>query len=226
MACFAMKCLTLKQLAMVVITSTLCITLGGCFGGSMAQQLVRSLFIQGADKVTGAAIEAKEQNDKLVLQKMPLKNTSPDPYQVAFVNAAFENVPLQVEPLPKNAHDEETALPVSQEAKIIESKLVQVEVWNLLVGDEKQSILEKARIQGVTNIPPDSEWQKWQIAVGAENKKTTPNKLNKQSDHINNKTQPITFLIPPEMGKMFSGEIALVELSSVGELNVARYVLN
>ncbi|MEO6118473.1 MAG: hypothetical protein ABIP37_05325 [Methylotenera sp.] len=191
----------------------------------MAQQLVRSIFIQGADKVTGAAIEAKEQHDKLALQKMPLKNTLPDPYQIAFVNAAFENVPLQVEPLPEKPLDEETALPVGQESKIIESKLVQVEVWNLLVGDEKQSILEKARIQGVTNIPPDSEWQKWQIAVGAENKKTTTNKLSKQAA-INNKTQPITFLIPPEIGKMFSGEIALVELSSVGELNIARYALN
>ena len=91
------------------------------------------------------------------------------------------------------------------------------------MGEEKQNILEKARIQGVTNIPPDSEWKKWQIAVGGENKKTTT-KLSRQDG--NNKTQPITFLIPPEIGKMFSGEIALVELSSVGELNVARYILN
>lgn len=218
-----MKCLTLKQLAIVVITSGLCITLSGCFGGSLAQQLVRSIFIQGADKVTGAAIDAKEQNDKLALQKMPLKNTLPDPYQIAFVNAAFENVPLQVEPLPENTHDEDT-LPVSQESKVIETKLVQVEIWNLLVGEEKQNILEKARIQGMTNIPPDSDWQKWQIAVGAENKRMAPNKLSKQDG--NSKTQPITFLIPPEMGKMFSGEIALVELTGAGELNVARYVLN
>ncbi|HYN53265.1 MAG TPA: hypothetical protein VES38_01010 [Methylotenera sp.] len=218
-----MKCLALKRLTTVVITSALCLSLGGCFGGSMAQLLVRSIFIQGADKVTAAAIEAKEQNDKLAIQKMPRKDTPPDPYQIAFLNAAFENVPLQVEPLPEKSLNEATALPVSQEIKIIESKLIQVEVWNLLAGEEKQSILEKARIQGVTNIPPNTEWQKWQIAVGAENKKTTTNKLSKQEIH---KTQPITFLIPPEIGKMFSGEIALVELSSVGEFNIARYALN
>lgn len=41
-----------------------------------------------------------------------------------------------------------------------------------------------------------------------------------------NAQQAITFLIPPEMGKMHSGAKALVELSSVGELSVARYALN
>ncbi len=219
-----MKCLTLKRLMIGATTSILCISLSGCFGGTMAQQLVRSIFIQGADKATAAAIEAKEHNDKLALQKMPLKNRLPDPYEIAFVNAAFENMPLQVESLPEKPLDEETAVPMMQE-----TKLVQVEVWNLLVGDEKQKILENARIQGATSIPPKNEWQKWQIAVGAENNQTTDRQRSKSQSGeklTNQKPDPITFLIPPEIGKMHSGEKALVELSSAGELNVARYALN
>ncbi len=78
------------------------------------------------------------------------------------------------------------------------------------MGDEKQRVLEKVKSQSEADIPPKSEWQQWQIAIGgAENNK-----------------QAITFLIPPEMGKIHSGEKTLVELSSVGGLNIARYTLN
>ncbi|MDO9366715.1 MAG: hypothetical protein Q7T58_10360 [Methylotenera sp.] len=54
-----------------------------------------------------------------------------------------------------------------------ESKLVSVEVWNLLIGDEKQSVFEKAKLQGSTIIPPKEEWSQWQIAVGAAEKLST-----------------------------------------------------
>ncbi len=212
--------LALKQLRIVVITSALCGSLVGCFGGSMAQQLVRSIFIQGADKATAAAIDAKEREDKLATEKMPLKDTPPDPYQIAFVNAAFENMPLQTEPLPEKSLDEDSAQPSLQE-----TKLVQVEVWNLLAGDEKQSVLEKARIEGSTNVPPKTEWQKWQIAVGVTDNKEL-NNLQSDEKPVNSKPQPIMFLIPPEIGKMHSGEKALVELSNKGAFNMARYVLN
>jgi hypothetical protein len=33
----------------------------------------------------------------------------------------------------------------------------------------------------------------------------------------------ITFLIPPEFGKLPSGAMTMVELASPGELNIARY---
>ena len=102
---------------------------------------------------------------------------------------------------------------------IQESKLVQVEVWSLLVGDEKQNMLEKARAQGFSSIPPKAEWQKWQVAIGSADNPMLKKNLSTQQ-------QAITFLIPPEMGKMRSGAKALVELSSVGELSVARYALN
>ncbi len=191
-----------KWLAIGLVSSALC----GCMGGSIAQQLVRSMLMQGADKVTAAAIDAHDRNEKLAAQKLPLKDTAPDPYKIAFLNSGFENVTIQIEPLPVTPPDDEKPLQMMQE-----TKLVQVVVWNLLVGDEKQSVLEKARMQGSTDIPPKAEWQQWQIAIGAA---------------ASNKQQAITFLIPPEMGKMHSGAKALVELSSVGQLNVARYPLN
>ena len=202
---------TIKWLLITLVSTALC----GCLGGTVAQQLARAVLMQGADQATAAAIDAQEKNDKLVAQKMPLKDTPPDPYKIAFVNAAFKTVSAKVEPLPATPLDEETPVQIMQE-----TKLVKVEVWNLLVGDEKQNILQKARVQGATGLPPQAEWKQWQIAIGAADNNQASNQ--KTSD----KPQPITFLIPPEIGKMHSGEKALVELSGTGELNVARYAVN
>ena len=190
-----------------LLVATMFLGLCGCLGGTVAQQLVRSMLMHGADQATAAAIETHEKNDKLAAQKMPLKNTPPDPYQIAFINAAFETVSAQIEPLPATPLDEDIPLQMMQE-----TKLVQVEVWSLLVGDEKQNILEKARLQGATNLPPKAEWKLWQIAIGAA-----------YNNSQGNEKQPITFLIPPEMGKVYSGKKALVELSRQGELNIVRY---
>lgn len=57
-----------------------------------------------------------------------------------------------------------------------ETKLVQVEVWSLLMGDEKQHILENARKQGSAEIPPEYEWQQSQIAVGSATSNNKPDK--------------------------------------------------
>lgn len=183
--------------------------LSGCLGGTIAQQIAQSILMQGADKATTAAIDAYDQNEKVAAQKLPLKDTAPDPYKIAFLNAGFENVTIQVEPLPASSIEEN-----NQTKNVHSAQLVQVEIWSLLVGDEKQRVFEKAIIQGSTEIPPKDQWQQWQIAIGAAD------------DNQSNNKQPITFLIPPEIGKMHSGAKALVELSNVGELNIARYTVN
>ena len=201
---------TMKWLALGLVSSALC----GCLGGTIAQQVVRSILMKGADTATAAALDAHERNAQFAAQQMPLKDTVPDKYQIAFVNSSFEKVAVQIEPLPETSLDDEKPLQMMQE-----TQLVQVEVWSFLVGDEKQNILEQARIQGSASVPPKAEWQQWQIAVGAADNKTSNKNINAQQ-------QAITFLIPPEMGKMHSGTKALVELSSVGELSVARYALN
>lgn len=194
-----------RWLALALLTSAL----SGCLGGSIAQQLVQSILLHGADKATAAALDANEEKQKLAAQKMPLKDTTPDKYDIAFMNAGFQEVKPQIEPLPQIPLEEEKPVQLMQEAK-----LVQVEVWSLLIGDEKQHILEMAKKQGSSELPPENEWQQSQIAVGA----TSGTKLNKQ--------EVITFLIPAEIGKLHSGSKALVELSTAGQLNVARYAVN
>lgn len=188
-----------KWLVLTCLAAALC----GCFGGTIAQQIARSLLLQGADKVTASAMDAHERNqaNQALLAK---KNAEPDPYTVAFMNSGFEKITAQVEPLPEISLEEQS-LPMMQA-----TKLVQVEIWNLLAGEEKQHLLEKARMQGSTEIPPKSEWREWQIATGA----------------TGHSKEAITFLIPPEMGKMRSGAKAMVELSGTNELSVARYALN
>ncbi len=212
--------MSLNQTIKWLVVGCMLLALSGCLGGTVAQQLVRSILMHGADKVTGNALEAKERNDKLNAQKMPLKETPPDPYQLAFINSAFETITPQVEPLPPQAAIEEEQLAqTNQETRLVETRLVRVVVWNLLVGDEKTQILENARLQGVTEIPPKNEWQQWQVAVGGADATSANGKAGKPA-------QEITFLVPPEIGKMHSGTKALVELSNVGELNVARYTTN
>jgi len=188
--------------------------LGGCLGGSVAQQLVSSILMHGADQATASAMDAQERNDKIAARNTPLKDSPPDELHLFLFNSGFKSVETStqphIEPLPITQTDAETPTKVIQE-----SKLVSVEVWNLLIGDEKQHLLEKARLQGSPLIPPKEEWSQWQIAVGAPD-------IQQHS----NKPVAITFLIPPDIGKMRTGAKALVELPHAGELSIARYPLN
>ncbi len=132
----------------------------------------------------------------------------------------------QLEPLPKTepllktytlpqpaSQAESIGNPIGNKAR--GSRLVSVEVWSLLVGEEKQRLLENAKLQGAQLLPPREEWPKWHVAIGsAENARN--------SRH----SEPITFLIPPDIGKIYTGARALVELPGKGELNIARYPLN
>ncbi|HEY9277373.1 MAG TPA: hypothetical protein VIO87_04145 [Methylotenera sp.] len=197
----------LKYIALISLAALL---LTGCFGGTVAQQLARSLFMHGADKATAAAVDAHERNEKRAAQYLVPNNAKLDDYQIAFLRSGFEVTQPQIETLPQTAEQRE---PVSQELQV--SRLVHVEVWSLLIGDEKQNLLEKSRLQGSQLIPPKEEWSIWHVAIGASNDlKTSSN------------PEPIVFLIPPDLGKMRSGSKALVELPNKGELSIARYALH
>lgn len=179
--------------------------LSGCLGGTIAQQAVRAILIKGADQATAAAVDAHQRKED------QRRDAIPDKYKVAFVNSGFENITAKIEPLPAAPPEDEKPIQIMRE-----TQLVQVEVWNMLVGDEKQRVLEKARMQGAISIPPKDEWQQWQLAIGGA-----------ETVQANSRQQQvITFLIPPDFGKMHSGAKALVELSSAGELSIARYTLN
>ncbi len=184
--------------------------LTGCFGGTVAQQLARSLFMHGADKVTAAAVDAHERKEKHAAQYLVTKNAELDDYQIAFLRSGFEVIQPQIETLPQTLAQTDSTSHTLQA-----SRLVNVEVWSLLIGDEKQKLLEKSRLQGSQLIPPKEEWPSWHVAIGAA-----------VDFKISNNSEPILFLIPPDIGKMRSGSKALVELPNNGELSIARYALN
>ena len=207
--------------------------LSGCLGGTIAQQIVRSIATKVADKAIASAMDVQDgpSNRKTtnayasnfnntnssfnnttssykntILAKQPTLATEPDPYKVAFVNAAFEPVQPIAEALPAESEQVETRMNMMQG-----NQLVRVELFNLLIGDEKNAIYERARQLGATGLPQKREWQSWGVGMGTIKNETDKNK------------KIITFLIPPEFGKLPSGATAVVELASPGELNVARY---
>ncbi len=140
-----------------------------------------------------------------------LNATSADPYQAAMINMAFK----QVKPVQETSASQPSPLQVEEietRFAIIEgNQLVQVELFNLLIGDEKNAVFKNARMLGAINLPKQREWQHWGVGTGVF-----------LQDGENAK-KIITFLIPPEFGKLTSGSITMVELASAGELNVARY---
>jgi hypothetical protein len=185
--------ITFRYIALFAASCLLC----SCLGGTVAQQIVSAIATRVADKAVSNAIDAKEKRDSEALRNAP-----PDPYTVAFVNSAFEEVKPIAEPLPEQIEEIETPIQIVQS-----SQLVRVELFNLLIGEDKAAVYENARLMGATSLPQKREWQSWSVATGV----------------VEKDKKIITFLIPPEFGKLPSGAVAMVELASPGELNVARY---
>ena len=226
--------------------------LSGCLGGSIATQIVSTIATKMADRAIANAMDVQDgpsnrrqtntynsnsyktadnlsanknidlaKNNNLV-RNNPLNNTknstlhaSPiSPNQAAMINMAFERMkPVQEtsasQPSPLQVEEIETRVAI-----IEGNPLVRVELFNLLIGDEKNAVFENARMLGAINLPKQREWQHWGVGTGAF-----------LQDGENAK-KIITFLIPPEFGKLPSGSITMVELASAGELNVARYKSN
>jgi hypothetical protein len=220
--------------------------LSGCLGGTIAQQIARSIATSVADKTMARAMDVDENEDysesqyasalnkstqnsamqrsalqgttvqnvalqnstlqNAAKQKTQAQNTEPNDYWYALATSGFEPVKPITEPLPENVEEVETHIAI-----IEGNQLVRVELFNLLIGDEKNAVYEKARIMGATSLPQKREWQNWGVGTGAIKSNTEKEK------------KVITFLIPPELGKLPSGAVAVVELANPGELNMARY---
>lgn len=54
-----------------LVSATLTLLLTGCLGGSIGQQIVQSILLQGADKATASAMDAHERNQIALAKKMP-----------------------------------------------------------------------------------------------------------------------------------------------------------
>jgi hypothetical protein len=182
--------------------------LTGCLGGTVAQQIARSIATSIADKAVENALDVEEKKAQVRQPSINamLYNPTPDPYRNAMLNMEFAPLKAITEPLPEYPTElEETPIVVLKT-----NPLVQVELFNLLIGDEKIAVLEKARLQGSLNLTDRTEWSEWQVATG---------KI--QSEHI--ASEMIMFLLPPEFGKLPSGTVATVELATAGDLSIARY---
>ncbi|MFA6179347.1 MAG: hypothetical protein WC696_07035 [Candidatus Methylopumilus sp.] len=176
-------------------------------GGPIAQQIVTSMISQTADKITSNAYDNYLLNKANERPNVVLKDTEPDRYWGAFVTSGFLPATADTMTADKLAGDN-TGNDPQQAAS---SRLVCVEVWNVLLGEEKISVLEKAQLLGATQLPKPEEWARWQVATGS---------LETDSKRT------ITFLIPPDFGKFVSGERAFVEISDVGGLHIARHLAN
>lgn len=220
----------LTRWSTLAVCST-CLT--ACLGGSIAQQIASSIITNAADKVAERASNAYDAHQLKMEQEsrnIKLEDTPPDPYWNAFVTSGFSAAPVEdaaspeyvpppdlsnrakwqwssIERLPDN-FAEQAAEQTDGAARPESSHLVRVEVWNLLIGKEKTSALEKAQLLGSNQLAQISDWSHWQVATGALD---------------GNPKKTITFLIPPDYGKLISGERAFVEIAEVGGLHIARY---
>ena len=182
------------------------VTLGSCAGGPIARQIASSIAMRVADNATASIVETQERKDEEARHTLVFKDTPPDPYWVAFVTSGFSQVTPIAEPLPQTAYQNSEATPAAQV-----SRLVRVELWNMLTNEEKLAVLERSGKLGATDLPPKSEWPQWKVAAGGLE---------------NQKGAAIFFLIPPDFGRINSGDKAVVEISSLGGLHFARYRLN
>ncbi len=216
----------------ITLFATFCL-LSGCLGGTIAQQIARSIATSVVDKTMARAMDVDEdqaqsnrdpfnvaQQETLAAPNATLSGTTNHNVMpqikktenieiddVTYAMATFSFKPLEpiAEPLPEEIAEVETRVNIVQG-----NQLVRVELFNLLIGEEKNAVYENARLVGSTSLPPKREWQNWQVGVGA----------------IEHSKKVVTFLIPPEFGKLPSGAMAMVELAGHGELNIARYEPN
>jgi hypothetical protein len=181
--------------------------LSSCLGGSVAMQIARSVATSVADNAVANAMDVQDGPSNRTKQSITLKETEPDEVWLAMATSGFrtveENAALGAEPAAE--------APAEEAPQILQTNsLVRVQLFNLLIGAEKNAVYEKARLVGALNLPDKREWVRWQVATG----------MTEKDKKI------ITFLIPPEFGKLPSGALTVVELASPGDLNIARYAAN
>lgn len=185
----------------------LAVALSGCMGGPIAQQIASSIATRVADKVVGDMVDEQLRKEREP-RRIDLMNTEPDPFVGKFLTMQFPDPQppeIVIEPLPTQA-----ALSYAQ-PNAHASRLVSVEIWNLVIGQEKQALLERSLQNGSTILPSPMEWRDWQLATGS---------LQGHTD------AQLYFLVPPDFGRISSGDRAIVEIADTGGLHIARYRVN
>lgn len=169
-------------------------------GGPIARQIASSLAMQVADNVAGHILD-KPQPARQSQTNRLLVNNNLDPYQEAFLRAELR-VPPMPPALPAPAPKPEPGA----DASPVVSRLETVEIWGLIIGEEKREMLTSMRELGMSITPAESEWEHWQLAEGGA--------AEQQEGRL-------LILIPPDLGKMRSGDHAVIEIAN-GGLHIAR----
>lgn len=183
---------------LVISVSTLLLT--GCLGGTIAQQIARSIATSVADNAIANAMDVNEDAQPKPNQSITLENRRPSDLALAISRTSFKKAEMPPQNKTVETYDNETQT-------IKSSALVHVEVFNIVIGKEKERYFERARIVGALNLPQQGEWQLWHVATGVI---------------IDNRTT-ITFIVPPNLGKPVSGSKTIVELGNIGDIHIARY---
>ena len=198
------------------------LSLGGCFSGTLAAQIASSMATHMADKAISTSLDAQQRAEDA--RGIALQDTAPDEYWAAFLTSGFSTITPSSEPLPDESalqgpktaasqppdYRQAAYTPPSRSANILASRLLRIETWNVVLGDEKTRILENAKRVGAT-LPDRLDWANWQLASGP---------IDDQGKKI------IYFLVSPDLGKVHTGSHVVVEISEVGGLHMARYLLD
>ena len=137
--------------------------LSGCLGGSLAQQVASSVATQSADQVVGNLVDDQLRREREPRQGK-LANMEPDPFVTKFLLMQFPDPApsaVIIEALPDEARQGNP--PAAHQA----SRLLAVEVWSLVIGQEKQAVLDRSQQNGSTILPPPADWPQWQLAIGS-----------------------------------------------------------
>lgn len=178
--------------------------LSSCMGGPLIQQLATSMVSNALDQTVSDAYDAHLLKKANEVPSIQLKDTPPDPYWSMFVTSGFETAP----PV-----ENSISLPKAPLPSVAASRLVKVEVWNVLLGDEKLQVMQRALALGSSYVPEPRDWAKWQVATGSIG----------DANEKAGKPKSLLFLVPPDMGKLTSGEHAIIEIAESGGLHIARY---
>jgi hypothetical protein len=187
-------------------------------GGTIVQQLASSAAMQAADamveKIDPSPTSTNRQGNDLlgsggrdITQEILFdgKVTFPDLPQptprdpLAGLLPAPEIAEQPPEPPPPPA--------ISTTAEAATTPLATVEIWGLVVGNEKEAMLKNLSQLGIGMLPPRNVWDQWQLVEGG-----IP-----QADR-----RPLLILVPPELGKLRSGDKAVIETSSANGIYLAR----
>ena len=195
-----------KNLKFLIAPALLAVLLGGCMGGPIARQVAQSLAMHVADNAVERALQdsapapQQHQTNQLLMSKSP----GMDPYQAAFLRAQLRTPPPPLNPeLPQpSAPAADPAL----SAEAVVTRLTTIEIWGIVIGPEKRSMLESIRDLGIAKLPPEHQWDQWQLAEGG----TTGTE------------RPMLILVPPEIGRMKSGDFAVVEIGATDGFYIAK----